>query len=217
MTNVIFHGIGDPKSNVCSEERGVWLEASRFEAILDVMQGCVDVCITVDDGNSSDMKIVASALKERNMQASFFVPVRFLGRTGYLSKSDVRQLAEADFTIGAHGMEHVDWRKLGNDDLRHEVCDSRQMLEQMIGRNVLEASCPFGSYDRRVLRFLREAGYKRVYTSDRGTASHQAWLQARNTICAWDDPVSVECMLSKGPLSPDFIMCRIKTAIKRLR
>ncbi len=203
--------------DACPEERDTWLDARQFEAILDVMQGRVDVCITVDDGNVSDLEIIAPALKERNMGASFLVPVSLLGQTGYLSKSDVRQLAEADFSIGSHGMGHVDWRKLGDDDLGYEVCDSRQILEQMIGRNVCEASCPFGSYDRRVLRFLKQAGYRRVYTSDRGVAYQQAWLQARNTIYAWDDPTSVECMLSKGPLSPDFIMCRIKTAIKRLR
>ncbi len=216
-TNVTFHGIGSPSTDVCAEEREVWLEVAIFEAILDVMQGRVGVCITVDDGNASDLEIVASALKERNMGASFFVPVGLLGQSGYMSKSDVRQLTEAGFVIGSHGIEHVDWRKLNDDDLRCEAHDSRQILEQMIGQSVCEASCPFGSYDRRVLRFLRKAGYRRVYTSDRGIASRQAWLQARNTIHTWDDPVSVERMLSKGPLSPDFIMCRIKTAIKRLR
>ncbi len=217
VTNVTFHGIGTPSTDVCAEERDVWLREAQFRAILDVMQGRMDVCITVDDGNVSDLEIVAPALKERNMRASFFVPVGLLGQSGYMSKSDVRQLTEAGFVTGSHGMEHVDWRKLGDDDLRCEVHDSRQILEQMLGRSVLGASCPFGSYDRRVLRFLKEGGYRRVYTSDRGGASQQAWLQTRNTIYAWDDPVAVERMLSKDPLSSDFIMCRIKTAIKRLR
>lgn len=217
VTNVTFHGIGTPSTDVCAEERDVWLREAQFKAVLEVIQGRVGVCMTVDDGNTSDLEIVAPALKEQNMGANFFVPVGLLGQSGYMSKSDVRQLAEAGFVIGSHGIEHVDWRKLGDDDLRCEVHDSRQILEQMIGRSVLEVSCPFGSYDRRVLRFLKQAGYKRVYTSDRGIASQQTWLQTRNTIYAWDDPVSVERMLSKGPLSPDSIMCRIKTAIKRLR
>jgi len=217
VANVTFHGIGNTGTDVCAEERDVWLREAQFKAVLEVIRGRVGVCITVDDGNASDMEIVAPALRERNMGASFFVPVGLLGQSGYMSKSDVRQLAEAGFVIGSHGMKHLDWRKLNDDDLRCEVHDSRQILEQMIGRSVREASCPFGSYDLRVLRFLKQAGYRRVYTSDRGSASRQAWLQARNTISAWDDPVSVEKMLSKGPLSPDLIMCRIKTAIKRLR
>ncbi len=217
VANVTFHGIGNTGTDVCAEERDVWLREAQFNAVLEVIRGRVGVCITVDDGNASDMEIVAPALRERNMGASFFVPVGLLGQSGYMSKSDVRQLAEAGFVIGSHGMKHLDWRKLNDDDLRCEVHDSRQILEQMIGRSVREASCPFGSYDLRVLRFLKQAGYRRVYTSDRGSASRQAWLQARNTISAWDDPVSVEKMLSKGPLSPDLIMCRIKTAIKRLR
>ena len=214
---MIFHGIGTPSTDVSAEERDVWVEEARFKSILPVIEGRMDVCITVDDGYISDLDIVAPALKERNLRASFFVSVGLLGQSGYMSKSDVRQLAEADFVIGSHGMEHVDWRKLDDKELIAEVRDSREILEQMLGHSVWEVSCPFGSYDFRVLRFLKKAGYRRVYTSDRGGASQQAWLQARNTIHAWADPVSVECMLSKGPLSPDFIMCRIKTAIKRLR
>ena len=45
-----------------------------------------------------------------------------------------------------------------------------------------EAACPFGSYDRRVLRALRRTGYRHVYTSDRGLARRGDWLQARNTV-----------------------------------
>jgi len=217
VANVTFHGIGTPRTDMCTEERGLWLREAQFRAILEVIQGRMGVCITVDDGNASDMEIVAPTLKERNLRATFFVSVGLLGQSGYMSKSEVRQLAEAGFVIGSHGMGHVNWRKLSDKDLRCEVNDSRQTLEQMIGCSVVEVSCPFGAYDRRVLRFLREAGYKRVYTSDRGLAFPSSWLQARNTIYAWDDPVSIGNMLSKSAFSPNFIMCRIKTIIKRLR
>ncbi len=212
-----FHGVGAAGRELANGEKDVWLDTEAFKGILDVLHRYQQVYVTIDDGNSSDLRIIAPALKERNMQASFLVLVRLLDQPGYLSRMDVKELARMGFTVGSHGLSHCDWRKLGDDDLWREVCDSRQMFEQMIGRNVCEASCPFGSYDWRVLRFLKQAGYRRVYTSDRGVAYQQAWLQARNTIYAWDDPGSVECMLSKGSLSPDFIMCRIRTAIKRLR
>jgi len=217
MTNVTLHGIGNPRGDMCAEEQDVWLSTAQLDAVLAVCATCKDVYVTVDDGNISDVEIVAPALEARNLGGSFFVPVRLLGQDGYMSKSHVRQLADAGFAIGSHGMRHVDWRKLNEDDLRCEVNDSRQVLEQMIGRKVEQASCPFGSYDRRVLRFLKKAGYKRIYTSDRGINSQKAWLQTRNTIHVWDDIRSVDRILSKGIFSPDFIMCRAKTALKRFR
>ena len=33
-----------------------------------------------------------------------------------------------------------------------------------------------------LLRALRDGAYRHVYTSDRGTARSDAWLQARNTV-----------------------------------
>ena len=44
-------------------------------------------------------------------------------------------------------------------------------------RPVTEAACPFGSYDRCVLRSLRRHGYQRAYTSDPGTTRLHDWIQ----------------------------------------
>ena len=55
-----------------------------------------------------------------------------------------------------------------------------------MGAEVIEAACPFGSYDRRVLGELRRAGYRKVYTSDRGPAGRGDWLQPRNTVNCGD-------------------------------
>src|SRR4051794_40406907 len=38
--------------------------------------------------------------------------------------------------------------------LRVELVDARRLLEDIVERPVCEAACPFGSYDRRVLRLL---------------------------------------------------------------
>ena len=56
------------------------------------------------------------------------------------------------------------------------------MLEQVVGRPITEAACPFGSYDRRVLRQSAAHGYRRAYTSDAGTGPSTRWLQATNTV-----------------------------------
>jgi peptidoglycan/xylan/chitin deacetylase (PgdA/CDA1 family) len=84
--------------------------------------------------------------------------------------------------IGCHGMRHRPWRRLDKRSLREEVVDARRRLEQVVGRPVMEAACPFGAYDRRVLRFLRRQGYSRAYSSDPGMAQPDDWLQPRNTV-----------------------------------
>ena len=49
-------------------------------------------------------------------------------------------------------MLHRPWRELGDSALHEELVDAKRILEDVVGRPVTEAACPFGSYDRRVLR-----------------------------------------------------------------
>ena len=74
----------------------------------------------------------------------------------------VEELAAAGMTIGCHGMRHRAWRGLDDRALREELVDAKAMLEGVVDRPVTQAACPFGSYDRRVLRRLRESGYHHV-------------------------------------------------------
>ena len=43
-------------------------------------------------------------------------------------------------------MHHRDWRKLDDTELDAEVAGARQLLEDICGRAINEASIPFGSY-----------------------------------------------------------------------
>ena len=64
-----------------------------------------------------------------------------------------------------------------------------------------------------MLAALRRAGYRHVFTSDRGAARPGEWLQARNTIHADDDAETV-----RGMLAPrDSLGRRAKLTAKRWR
>jgi hypothetical protein len=80
-----------------------------------------------------------------------------------------------------------------------EINDARAQIEEVIARPVTSASCPFGAYNRRTLRALRAAGFIRVYTSDRGLARSDDWLQCRNTLRISDTLADVERLLHWKP------------------
>jgi peptidoglycan/xylan/chitin deacetylase (PgdA/CDA1 family) len=90
--------------------------------------------------------------------------------------------------IGCHGMRHRPWRGLDQRTLHEELVDAKTVLEHIVGRPVTDAACPFGRYDRRVVRTLRGCGYQRMYTSDRGMTRAGDFVQARNTVGSGDDP-----------------------------
>lgn len=204
-----FHGIGTPPATIGESERGVWVGEELFESALDAATARPAVRITFDDGNRSDVEIALPALRRRGLTATFFVLAGRLGAPGYLSEGDVGSLVEAGMAIGSHGMHHRPWRGLSEAELGAELDDARRLLEQAAGTPVTAAACPFGAYDRRVLRLLRGRGYERVYTSDGGSSRPGAWLQARNTVV--DDPGALEALLSGDPPA-----ARVVRAAKRL-
>jgi peptidoglycan/xylan/chitin deacetylase (PgdA/CDA1 family) len=186
--NLTFHGIGTPDRALDPGEADVWVSRELFLAVLDEVGDRADVRITFDDGNASDIEIALPALRERGLRATFFVVAGRLGEPTFLDRADVSELAGAGMEIGCHGMRHRPWRGLADDALHEELSDAKTILEGIVERPVAHASCPFGSYDRRVLHNLRDWGYRHVYTSDRGVARATGFLQARNTIRTDDEP-----------------------------
>ena len=64
------------------------------------------VCITFDDGCETDLLAAAPILKEFGFGATFYITVGFLGKPGYLSEAQVRNLSALGFEIGCHSLTH---------------------------------------------------------------------------------------------------------------
>lgn len=182
-----FHGLGEPHGWVGVEERPYWLDMAHFPAILDEVveaarAGLPSVRLTFDDGNRSDLDLALPALRDRRLDATFFVCAGRLGRPGYLDGAALRELLAAGMAIGSHGMDHVNWRTVQGPALARELDEARKILEDVSGIGIAEASIPFGAYDRRVLRGARAAGFAAIYSSDGGLADLREWLRPRQTI-----------------------------------
>lgn len=193
------------------------LSKRRFESILDVLADADDVLVTFDDGTVSQMEIGLPALLDRGLSAHFYVVAGRLGQDGFMSTTDIRLLREHGMTIGSHGMHHCSWRAVDDDELRTETAGAKEVLEEALGETVSYAACPFGAYDRRVLKALREAGLTRVYTSDGGPARSSAWVQARISLHADDSEETVRFILSRVRNSSRRVLQRLKQTVKGWR
>lgn len=217
IVNLTFHGIGEPERPLEPGEEQVWLNTDQFQSALDSVVGRSDVRITFDDGNASDVEHALPGLRRRNLTATFFVVAGRLGDPGFLDERGVRALAAAGMGIGSHGMRHRPWRRLGKRALEEEHVAARRLLEDVVRRQVTEAACPFGSYDRRVLRSLRRHGYRRAFTSDPGTTRVDDWIQSRHTVRPETAMGPVEHVLALEQATYDFMRWRAKRAAKRWR
>jgi peptidoglycan/xylan/chitin deacetylase (PgdA/CDA1 family) len=215
--NLTFHGVGEPERGLDPGESDVWVSREQFLAALDSVVDRRDVRITFDDGNASDVDYALPALRERGLRATFFVVAGRLGTPRFLDAAGVRQLAAAGMEIGSHGMHHRAWRGLDDRALREELVEAKAILEGVVERPVAQAACPFGSYDRQVLRTLHESGYRHVYTSDRGSARSGDFLQARNSVGPHDGPGLLDRIASLESPSHRALLRSAKLAVKRWR
>jgi peptidoglycan/xylan/chitin deacetylase (PgdA/CDA1 family) len=216
-----FHGIGAPHPGIGADERAVWMSKDCFKNLLDATVDIgesrqVPIRITFDDGNESDAEVALPELSKRRLHATFFICSARIGAPGYLDRKSIADLLSAGMKIGSHGMHHVDWRRTGDTDLHDEIVTARQQIEAACSRPITEAAIPFGSYDRRVLTKLKEEGFARVYTSDRGVANPRGWLKPRNTLGVDAAPSEIEGIMRDASILSTFLR-DVRMTFKRNR
>ncbi len=213
--NLVFHGVGTPPDSCSEDEQVTWLPSETFVTMLDAIAGRRDVHVTLDDGNRSDIEVALPALVERELQATFFVVADRIGRPGYTSATDLNQISRAGMAVGSHGLSHHSWRELHPARLSRELHDSRALIEEVTGARVDAAACPFGDYNRRVLRVARDVGYGRLFTSDGGPASVRQWLQPRTSLRRSDSEAVIEEITSFSAFHD--VAHSLKRCVKGLR
>jgi peptidoglycan/xylan/chitin deacetylase (PgdA/CDA1 family) len=108
------------------------------------------------------------------------IPVQVFVCTGYardgapmsipeLAGDDPEQLATMtwdelrDVDVGSHGVMHAHLTRLSDEELRRELGDSKQQIEDELGRACPDFAYPYGEHDERVRAAVRAAGYERAY------------------------------------------------------
>ncbi len=122
--------------------------------------------ITFDDGHLSHYEEAAPLLKERKMNAVFFIPAGLVGQEGQMNWLQIRELQGAGFEIGSHGLMHLPLTDLPEPEVIKELAESKKRLEEKLGRPILSLSIPRGFYQPRLRRIAQAVGYRWVFTSD---------------------------------------------------
>jgi peptidoglycan/xylan/chitin deacetylase (PgdA/CDA1 family) len=137
------------------------------------------MAISFDDGYRSVLQIAFPILERLGFVGTVFVPTDF-PETGRpmawpgidhwlgtpheqelcpLSWTELRQLVQSGWEIGSHACSHPHLPELSDGRLERELALSRQRVEKELGQPCRSLAYPFGSYDERVVRAVRAAGY----------------------------------------------------------
>jgi peptidoglycan/xylan/chitin deacetylase (PgdA/CDA1 family) len=124
--------------------------------------------ITFDDGHESCFIHALPLLQQHARRAIFFVVTSWTGtKRGYMRPAELRELCGLDHEVQSHSLSHAMLTQCSDEELRAELFDSKQKLEDILGREVDAISIPYGRWNLRIMKAIGHAGYRRVYTSDR--------------------------------------------------
>jgi peptidoglycan-N-acetylglucosamine deacetylase len=114
------------------------------------------VTISIDDGHVTDFK-TAELLNRYGLQATFYIPARNPERP-VMAPSQIRELA-GNFEIGAHTLNHVPLKSLRDSQAWVEISESKQWLEDTIGKPALSFCYPRGKFNASTPALVKKAGF----------------------------------------------------------
>ncbi|HTW57376.1 MAG TPA: polysaccharide deacetylase family protein [Terriglobales bacterium] len=114
------------------------------------------VTISVDDGHPTDLRTV-DLLHKYGLTATFYVPGTNHERA-VMTPSEVRDL-DRQFEVGSHTMSHIRLTWMPAAKARQEVIDGKKFSEDTLGHEVVAFCYPGGKFNRRIERFVEEAGF----------------------------------------------------------
>jgi len=141
----------------------------RFRAFVKTIQKQADpIEITTDSSDASIYSEFFPILREHGLTATIFVLPLAVESEGMLTWDQIREMDQAGFTIGSHTLTHQWLPDLTDEEIAHELCQSKLLIEREVRHPITTLAYPYGAFDRRVQQRAQKCGYTQAYTTAPG-------------------------------------------------
>jgi len=117
--------------------------------------------ISVDDGHPTDYKS-AELLSKYGLKATFYIPKINLERE-VMEESAIKRIADS-FEIGGHTYRHKPLCNVPDIEIKKEVQDGKNWMEQLLGREIVAFCYPRGKFNSFIINTVKDSGFKGART-----------------------------------------------------
>ena len=115
------------------------------------------ILITIDDAFSSFYESAWPFLKENRIPFILFVSTEAVGKFGYMSWSQLKEIEKEDFAyIGNHSHTHDYLVDLSKEEFLKDIENSKKIFISKLGYNPIFFSYPFGEYSNEITKHISE-------------------------------------------------------------
>ena len=125
--------------------------------------------LTIDDGYQSFYEKAWPILKDFKIPFILFVSTREVGKRGYMSWENIREIEKYDFVeIGNHSHTHEYLIDFTNEEIRKDLTNSLNIFKKELGKNSNFFSYPFGEYSTDLKKIVVDLGFKYAFGQHSG-------------------------------------------------
>ncbi|MBE5318523.1 polysaccharide deacetylase family protein [Pedobacter sp. MR2016-19] len=121
------------------------------------------IMITFDDTDEDQFTIGNTTLKKYGFKGVYFIMTVSIGRKGrinYMTKEQIKQLADEGNTIASHTYDHKNFAQFTDADWTTQIDEPTKKLEQITGKKIEYFAFPYGVFKSSTLHKLKEHGFK---------------------------------------------------------
>ena len=126
------------------------------------------IVLTFDDGYEDNYTTLLPMLEERGMKGTVYMVTNDIGRPGYLTWDQLRDMQNRCIELGSHTANHQPLTELSSQMRQDELRLSKLLMEWNGLKTIYAFSYPNGAYDDELLALLKENEYLTAVTGDAG-------------------------------------------------
>jgi len=121
------------------------------------------IMITFDDTRMEQYTIGSEEMNKYGFKGVFFIMTVALDKPGYMTREDVKQLADEGEIIGSHTWDHSNVKKYDLQDWIKQVDRPSQELEKITGKPIKYFAYPFGLWDKKAAAEIKQRGFTAAF------------------------------------------------------
>jgi peptidoglycan/xylan/chitin deacetylase (PgdA/CDA1 family) len=154
------------------------------------------VMLTFDDTDEEQFSIGYNEMKKYGFKGVFFIMTISINRPRYMTKAQLKQLADEGNAVESHTWDHHMVTKYQGEDWEKQFVKPRKTIEDITGKPATYFAYPFGLWNERAIPELKKAGFKMAFSLSTKRDSTEPLYTIRRMIVPgqWSAPGMIKAM-----------------------